>query len=126
MNREIKFRVYFNNSGYIVCTDVGEIKFMDSVSEPYLIFNDYGSLIDNEFLIALVEFTGFHDKNNKPIYEGDVVNVTYSDGSGYDNPVEVSFEKGSFWVGMGYLNDVKIIEVIGNIYENPDLLKGEK
>ena len=71
----------------------------------------------------LMQFTGFTDKNGKEIYDGDIVTVRFSDGSGYDNPVEVSFENGSFWAGMGYLNDVKIIEVVGNIFQNPELLK---
>ena len=70
----------------------------------------------------LMQFTGFTDKNGKEIYDGDIVTVRFSDGSGYDNPVEVSFENGSFWAGMGYLNDVKIIEVVGNIFQNPELL----
>lgn len=73
-------------------------------------------------LWEIMQFTGLTDKNGKEIYEGDIVEVKYSDGSGYDNPVEVSFENGSFWAGMGYLNDVKIIEVIGNIYEDAHLL----
>ncbi len=79
-------------------------------------------LLDDEGTDVLMQFTGLKDKNGKEIYEGDVVEVKYRDGSGYDNPVEISFERGSFWAGMGYLNDVKIVEVIGNIYENPDLL----
>ena len=73
--------------------------------------------------ITLTQFTGLYDKNDVPIYNGDIVEVKYSDGSGYDNPVEVSFENGSFWAGMGYLNDIKIIEVVGNIFQNPELLK---
>jgi uncharacterized phage protein (TIGR01671 family) len=119
--REIKFRAWDKESLYMFFP-------------PELIFNKDGELIYIGLIpnlghadfpserYKLMQFTGLLDKNDKEVYEGDIVNVKYTDGSGYDNPVEVSFENGSFWVGSGYLNDIKIIEVIGNIYETPELL----
>jgi len=69
------------------------------------------------------QFAGLSDRLGKEIYEGDIVLVCFNDGSIYDHPQHVYFEKGSFCVGMGYLSDSKIIEVIGDIYENPELTK---
>lgn len=84
----------------------------------------------------LMQFTGLLDKNGKEIYEGDVVRGrhwkephamrTSVEGVGV---VEWMTEPPEFWIRGGpprgyrtYL-DFSDCEVIGNIYENPELLK---
>lgn len=70
-------------------------------------------------LVSLMQYTGLKDKNGVEIYEGDVVQ------SGTLRGV-IEFNHGTFglrtslstWYGVGTLEDC---EVIGNIYENPDL-----
>lgn len=81
----------------------------------------------------LSQFTGLHDKNGKEIYEGDVVHYFCKDGSGkgiLENRKFVvrwdgkftgyyEFNEGDFPIGTEPYGS---IEIIGNIYENPDLL----
>ena len=74
-----------------------------------------------------LQFTGLHDKNGKEIYKGDMV----KDRAGLG---EIIFEEGQFVIRWLFENTketwqmdrkFKDSEVIGNIYENPELLKTE-
>jgi uncharacterized phage protein (TIGR01671 family) len=81
------------------------------------------------------QFTGLKDKNGKEIYEGDVVtgHTRYERDSDdvewtREHPaiVEWRTEEAGFYpftMNNRWRCDVKNIEVIGNIYENPELLK---
>jgi uncharacterized phage protein (TIGR01671 family) len=85
--------------------------------------------------LELMQFTGLHDKNGKEIWEGDIVSLGEE---GHQGRYQIVFFDGSFCVDWhdveskhryapigNYCNDVFIncIEVIGNIYENPELLE---
>lgn len=88
----------------------------------------HDSMFPNRF--ELMQYTGLKDKNGVEIYEGDIVKCTQRGES--KNGV-VNFKKGMFnWeydVGaISWLHKANKDwngEVIGNIYENPDLLKGD-
>lgn len=81
--------------------------------------------------IELMQFTGLFDKNLKEIYEGDIVKPIEKSGKNHNR--QIVFIDGSFCYNesktrgnRGYwaLNKCKskMFEVIGNIYENPELL----
>jgi len=69
-----------------------------------------------------VLYTGLHDKNGKEIWEGDIVKYTVVSG-GNEHLGTIVFEYGAFLLGTANVSIFRSIEVIGNIYENPELLK---
>lgn len=75
--------------------------------------------------ISVMQFTGLHDKNGKEIYESDVVKAHDHPTGADDATGEVYYEQGS-WRVRGALCTLSEFgtawtEVIGNIYENPEL-----
>ena len=79
---------------------------------------------------VVMQFTGLHDKNGKEIYEGDVIcyvdDVVVENIGGWDR----TEPEGKFVeVKMPdiYRNEdlppIEELEVIGNIYENPELIQ---
>ena len=119
VNRTIKFRAWDIQGKKMRQT---HNIFIDSFhGEPYWQFGFDRPEIMND--IVLMQFTGLKDRNGKEIYEGDFIGV--------DKLLwRVSFgtsESGE----LGWLQNYKIIkstddiggryEVVGNIYENPEL-----
>jgi hypothetical protein len=75
---------------------------------------------------AFCEFTGLYDKNGKEIYEGDILIPNFMWTTERLGCVE--FNMAEFMVKAGgrfhHINSERM-EVIGNIYEHPDLLEGK-
>lgn len=116
--RQIKFRAWDKTKKKI-------LYYIPLYSEEAFDLLDFTNYIDYE----VMQFTGLLDKNGKEIYEGDIVNGIDTDtkfGGRYEN-MKVDFYNAEFGIGdtMGHLGlkHLSGIEIIGNIYQNPDLLK---
>ena len=148
MNREIKYRAYIKNDykkeliGKILDVSSIHLKTKKVIIGYSLNRDNYGNKSFSFDNIELMQYTGLHDKNGKEIYEGDI--VLYKDwemayeGGGNDSfinkgIVEYCEDNCCFNVTERQTVDIadvlykgnEDLEVIGNIYENPELLGGE-
>lgn len=131
MNREIKYRAWDkkNKEMYTLITlQWLETLYIGGIGE----FSEVMCEVDDT--IALMQYTGLKDKNGKEIYEGDVLQHKTTLGP---NGPEVNYHKevviwgeGEWLSGKLALNANLFVEgqgdyteIIGNIYENPELLK---
>lgn len=133
MSREFKFRAWDKITKQIF--EVREIDFMAIERNVYGLIT-YKSILGgvNESLsfrsfdnIELMQYTGLKDKHNTDIYEGDI--IRFGDGE----IVEVVFFCGAFMPKLNKCQGITINdnskpiwqdgEIIGNIFENKELLK---
>lgn len=120
MNK-IKYRAWEKNLKEMI--EVEEIDFIRGVINGSSIWRFFDE-------IELMQYTGLKDKNGKEIYEGDILRV-YDDffRDGLDDMYGVvKFDNGRFYLNTfkPYYNETWIyFEVVGNIYENKDLLEEE-
>ncbi|BCC74175.1 hypothetical protein BCJMU51_p2030 (plasmid) [Bacillus cereus] len=118
--REISFRAW----------DLGAESMVDWESIK-LHFSEH---IDHE-MVVVMQYTGLKDKNGKEIYEGDILDLSSEDDSVIR--CEIVYQAPSFCRKWHHANTIRLrqreiepmawnthlYEVIGNIYENPELLK---
>ncbi len=147
MNREIKFRgkMIPENEwifGTILRIPAPPVCFGKSETDKYYIqFPDPRYMPDWNMPYKMVQgeinpetigqYIGLHDKNGKEIWENDIVEITRE--CIYDKGIIV-FKNGCFFIKSKEnllalynceLNNYKV-KVIGNIYDNPELLGGEE
>ncbi|MEO9257052.1 MAG: YopX family protein [Crocinitomicaceae bacterium] len=139
MNREIKFRAW----------DIVGLKMI----QDFIKVNEEGHFIshhEHNTEHIPMQFTGLNDKNGKDIYEGDIVNILYTDWPSksisdsrtleqYLTDISsvgvVKYNKNRFEIEMfstkyseNYFSSIDygkhgFIKVVGNIYENPELME---
>lgn len=130
--REFKFRIWDMDREAMLGSQ--HVIFYDGdFYENYRDLED-GIPIEN---IAVMQSAGLKDKNGVQIFEGDIVSmVVFEDNAEYLG--DVVFENGCFCLNISldgteykitaleWKETETIITVIGNIYENPDLLEESK
>jgi uncharacterized phage protein (TIGR01671 family) len=133
MKREIKFRgkrvktedplERWIEGSYVEYTNIRDEKIIKIMSQ-----SGYMNDINPETVCQFSEIT---DKNGNSIFEHDLILIHDSESS-YQFTVEVLFHKGMFcyrnkacgFTPLWYVSDR--CEVIGNVFDNPELLKGSK
>ncbi|MRL88393.1 hypothetical protein GJI80_11115 [Lactococcus lactis subsp. cremoris] len=111
----------------------GEVEYFNDMIEYR--FDHFCTEADED--VEFMQSTGIKDKNGVEIYEGDVINYRNSfrnpmTGSGslsINRDFKIIFKDGEFKAkgfDIRLKNILSYSEVIGNIYENPELLEGDK
>lgn len=122
-----RFRAWLKNDKKMI--DVDEIHFdngqLDFIGDAITFMRDADE-------IELMQSTGLKDKNGKEIFEGDVVTngwkrqvVTFGTQEVEEDFGSIRIYRGfNLYLGGGYPNAIMSeFEVVGNIYENPELLE---
>lgn len=136
MDNRFKFRIWSGTEMHYNDFVVTATGYVGKITEEFLgqcVFRQDDLTADNECI--LMQCTGLKDKNGKLIYQGDILGDIYE--GLYIHYCEHCHQLQLYSQGYGCMacngdihwievaEDNKKLEVIGNIYENEDLLKCE-
>lgn len=113
-NREIKFRAFYD----------GRMEYMDNKTPTWV-----GDILTDTEYYNPMQYTGLKDKTGREIYEGDIVKTQYDIAKvlwldeGAQFIVQYIDDPDGNWDIMADISCGGDYEVIGNIYENPELLE---
>ena len=122
--REIKFRAWFGEEHKMIPFDELHIELENG--EYTVWYSLDGDSIQDGLCVEdfnIMQYTGLKDKNGKEIYEGDIVRLPEDEDYKYYSIIYSKNRLGfilSNGCGFGLSYG---IEVVGNIYENPELLE---
>lgn len=109
--REIKFRAWDKANQYMVTGEWGGGTRLNHRGQGIFSLPDYGCI--------WMQYTGLRDKNGKEIYEGDIVTAPWH----WKTPHAIELPR-DYCDFTEYAIDDEMM-VIGNKYENPELIKQE-
>lgn len=139
--REILFKAKrIDNGEWIIGSLIKTKKDYYICEKPYECMGEYSSLNGQSYGFGgfkfvdpstICQYTGLTDKNGHKIWENDVVRVGWQ-----DNEAQAEGTHNVTWIKHGYypwldeyscdgcdlFNEIMFIEVIGNIFDNPELL----
>lgn len=132
MNRQIKFRIWRAPDEY---SKTSWMESWDSLMNYSM--SDIFQLDNPDDVLE--QYTGLKDVNGKEIYEGDIlawhsniyrkhdwVGLVLYRGAGFAVQESDKSYSSPEWLDCACRKDANIIEVIGNIHKNPELVEAEK
>lgn len=136
MEREILFRGKQVGNGEwaygvpipieINCYSTGRIDLVKNINYDEL--DNYIPSIESEEVIpsTVGQYTGLTDRNGKKIFEGDICHFyggEYYAGCWEANHIcAIKINHECLW----YIENIENVEIIGNIHDNPEMMKGEE
>lgn len=121
--RKIEFRVWFQKEKVMI-NNISNV--IDTYSSCIHTKDKSFSYEDDNGIF--LQFTGAMDFKNRPIFEGDIISYTHGlegyPSTQFQHIGVVEFKNGCF--NILHDPDNFNFEILGNVFENPDLLKEEK